>query len=61
MSIAEKLVKTKTKYNHFSDNLNCDSEKWFVFNTSDGRNPTLRKFSPNELPYYGKQYGNVQV
>ena len=45
MLISEKLAANKDKVQSFLNNLNCDSEKWFVFNTSDGKNPTLRKFS----------------
>ena len=27
------------------ENLNCDLDKWFVYNCTTGDNPTLRKFS----------------
>ena len=45
MLISEKLIENKDRIQYFLNNLNCDSEKWFVFNTSDGKNPTLRNFS----------------
>ena len=50
MSVDNKLLENKDSIQNFLNNLNCDSEKWFVFNTADGRNPTLRNFS-NRMSY----------
>ncbi len=41
----KELIKNKNLIQHFLDTLNCDNEKWFVFNCATGDNPTLRKFS----------------
>ena len=43
--IADKIIDNKNKIQNFLDSLNCDDDKWFVFNCSTGDNPTLRKFS----------------
>ena len=43
--IVDKIIDNKNKIQNFLDNLNCDDDKWFVFNCSTGDNPTLRKFS----------------
>ena len=43
--IVNHIIKNKDKVQNFLDNLNCDNEKWFVFNCATGDNPTLRKFS----------------
>ena len=43
--IADKIIENKDKVQNFLDNLNCDVDKWFVFNCATGDNPTLRKFS----------------
>ena len=43
--IANKIIENKDKVQNFLDNLNCDADKWFVFNCATGDNPTLRKFS----------------
>ena len=45
MSIVDKLLENKDSIQNFLNNLNCDTDKWFVFNCSTGDNPTLRKFS----------------
>ena len=45
MLILDDLIKNKGKIQKFLDCLNCDSEKWFVYNCATGDNPTLRKFS----------------
>ena len=45
MSVLNNLIENKDKIQLFLDNLNCDAEKWFVFNCATGDNPTLRKFS----------------
>ena len=45
MSITNKLLENKDSIQNFLNNLNCDSDKWFVFNTATGENPTLRNFS----------------
>ena len=44
MSVLNNLIDNKDKP-LFLDNLNCDAEKWFVFNCATIDNPTLRKFS----------------
>ena len=43
--IVDKIIKNKDKVQNFLDNLNCDDDKWFVYNCATGDNPTLRKFS----------------
>ena len=43
--IVDKIIENKDKVQNFLDNLNCDADKWFVFNCATGDNPTLRKFS----------------
>ena len=43
--IVNELLKNKEKVQNFLDNLNCDADKWFVYNCATGDNPTLRKFS----------------
>ena len=43
--IVDKIIENKDKVQNFLDNLNCDVDKWFVFNCATGDNPTLRKFS----------------
>ena len=43
--IVNELLKNKDKVQNFLDNLNCDADKWFVYNCATGDNPTLRKFS----------------
>ena len=43
--IVDKIINNKNKIQNFLDNLNCDDDKWFVFNCSTGVNPTVRKFS----------------
>ena len=43
--IVDKIIKNKDKVKNFLDNLNCDDDKWFVYNCATGDNPTLRKFS----------------
>tara|TARA_B100001989_G_C24542039_1_gene468231 strand:+ start:1012 stop:1629 length:618 start_codon:yes stop_codon:yes gene_type:complete len=45
MSILKKLIDNKNKIQLFLENLNCDLDKWFVYNCATGDNPTLRKFS----------------
>ena len=49
--IVNYIIKNKDKVQNFLDNLNCDNEKWFVFNCATGDNPTLRKFS-HRMSYY---------
>ena len=43
--IVNELLKNKHKVQNFLNNLNCDGDKWFVYNCDTGDNPTLRKFS----------------
>ena len=43
--IVDKIIENKDRVQNFLDNLNCDADKWFVFNCATGDNPTLRKFS----------------
>ena len=43
--IVNELLKNKHKVQNFLNNLNCDDDKWFVYNCDTGDNPTLRKFS----------------
>ena len=43
--IVNELLKNKHKVQNFLNNLNCDGDKWFVYNCDSGDNPTLRKFS----------------
>ena len=43
--IVDKIIENKDKVQNFLDNLNCDDDKWFVYNCATGDNPTLRKFS----------------
>ena len=43
--IVYELLKNKHKVQNFLNNLNCDGDKWFVYNCDTGDNPTLRKFS----------------
>ena len=45
MSILKKIIDNKNKIQLFLENLNCDLDKWFVYNCATGDNPTLRKFS----------------
>ena len=45
MKIADKLIDNKDIIQKFLNNLNCDSEKWFVFNCANGKNPTLKNKS----------------
>ena len=45
MSILKKILDNKNKIQLFLENLNCDKNKWFVYNCATGDNPTLRKFS----------------
>ena len=45
MLIIDKILKNKDKIQLFLNKLNCDNEKWFVYNCDTGENPTLRKFS----------------
>ena len=45
MSILKKIIDNKDKIQLFLENLNCDTDKWFVYNCATGDNPTLRKFS----------------
>ena len=45
MSILKKIIDNKNKIQLFLENLNCDLDKWFVYNCATGANPTLRKFS----------------
>ena len=45
MSILKQLIDNKNKIQLFLENLNCDLDKWFVYNCATGDNPTLRKFS----------------
>ena len=45
MSILKKIIDNKNKIQLFLENLNCDLDKWFVYNCATGTNPTLRKFS----------------
>ena len=37
----KELIKNKNLIQQFLDNLNCDYEKWFVYNCDTGDNPTL--------------------
>ena len=43
--IVNELLKNKHKVQNFLNNLNCDGDKWVVYNCDTGDNPTLRKFS----------------
>ena len=45
MSILKNIIDNKNKIQLFLENLNCDLDKWFVYNCATGDNPTLRKFS----------------
>ncbi len=45
MSILKNIIDNKNKIQLFLENLNCDLDKWFVYNCTTGDNPTLRKFS----------------
>ena len=45
MIFINELLKNKHKVQNFLNNLNCDGDKWFVYNCDTGDNPTLRKFS----------------
>ena len=45
MLIKDRILNNKDKIQLFLSQLNCDEEKWFVFNCDTGENPTLRKFS----------------
>ena len=45
MSVLKKIIDNKNKIQLFLENLNCDKNKWFVYNCATGDNPTLRKFS----------------
>ena len=45
MSVLKKIIDNKNKIQLFLENLNCDNNKWFVYNCATGDNPTLRKFS----------------
>ena len=38
--IVDKIIENKNKIQNFLDNLNCDADKWFVFNCATGDNPT---------------------
>ena len=45
MSILKKILDNKNKIQLFLENLNCDKNKWYVYNCATGDNPTLKKFS----------------
>ena len=42
--IVDKIIDNKNKIQNFLDTLNCDDDKWFVFNCSTGDNPTPGSF-----------------
>ena len=51
MSILKNIIDNKNKIQSFLENLNCDKNKWFVYNCATGDNPTLRKFS-HKMSYH---------
>ena len=60
MPILNNLIENKNKIQLFLDNLNCDAEKWFVFNCATGDNPTLRKFSHRHFKQLMFKYKNIR-
>jgi len=50
MLIQDKIIQNKDKIQLLLDNLNCDDEKWFMYNCERNENPVLRNYT-NELSY----------
>ena len=50
MLIQDKIIQNKDKIQLFLNNLNCDDEKWFMYNCERNENPVVRNYS-NELSY----------
>ena len=50
MLIQDKIIQNKDKIQSFLNNLNCDDEKWFMYNCERNENPVVRNYS-NELSY----------
>ena len=50
MLIQDKIIQNKDKIQSFLNNLNCDDEKWFMYNCERNENPVLRNYT-NELSY----------
>ena len=50
MLIQDKIIQSKDKIQSFLNNLNCDDEKWFMYNCERNENPVVRNYS-NELSY----------
>jgi hypothetical protein len=51
MSIVEKILGKEENIQQFLNDLNCDKDKWFVFNQKTLENPTLRNFS-SKMSFY---------
>ena len=50
MLIREKILENKDKIQNFLNNLNCDNEKWFMYNCERNENPVIRNYS-NKMSY----------
>tara|TARA_B100001113_G_scaffold344925_1_gene333904 strand:+ start:474 stop:1103 length:630 start_codon:yes stop_codon:yes gene_type:complete len=50
MLIQDKIIQNKDKIQSFLNNLNCDDEKWFMYNCERNENPVVRNYS-NQLSY----------
>ena len=50
MLIQDKIIQNKDKIQLFLNNLNCNDEKWFMYNCERNENPVVRNYS-NELSY----------
>ena len=50
MLIRDKILENKDKIQNFLNNLNCDDERWLMYNCERNENPVIRNYS-NEMSY----------
>ena len=50
MFIRDKILENKDKIQNFLNNLNCDDERWLMYNCERNENPVIRNYS-NEMSY----------
>ena len=50
MFIRDKILENKDKIQNFLNNLNCDDERWLMYNCERNENPVMRNYS-NEMSY----------
>ena len=50
MLIRDKILENKDKIQNFLNNLNCDNEKWLMYNCERNENPVIRNYS-NKMSY----------